>query len=154
MRPHLDYGDVIYDQPSNVAFSSKAESVQYNAVLKILGTIRDSSREKLYQEFETEHLHQRRWVRRLRLFYKDLSNKIPKYIYDLIPLIRHSKVSFRNPNLFTAFPCRTEYFKNSFFLCVISGLNKVDPKIHNSTSYLSFRNALIKFHCTKNEVFH
>ena len=153
MRPHLDYGDVIYDQPSNVAFSSKAESIQYNSVLKIIGTIRDSSREKLYQELEIEHLHQRRWVSRLCLFYKVLSNKIPKYIYDLIPLTRH-KVSFRNPNLFTAFPCRTEYFKNSFLFCVISDLNKFDPKIHNSTSYQSFRNALIKFHCTKNEVFH
>ena len=27
MRPHLDYGDVIYDQPENESFSSKIESV-------------------------------------------------------------------------------------------------------------------------------
>ena len=30
IRPHLDYGDVIYDQPENESFSSKAGSVQYN----------------------------------------------------------------------------------------------------------------------------
>ena len=30
IRPHLDYGDVIHDQPENESFSSKAESVQYN----------------------------------------------------------------------------------------------------------------------------
>ena len=27
MRPHLDYGDVVYDQPSNDAFSNKLETV-------------------------------------------------------------------------------------------------------------------------------
>ena len=28
IRPHLDYGDVVYDQPSNNAFSNKLETVQ------------------------------------------------------------------------------------------------------------------------------
>ena len=27
IRPHLDYGDVIYDQPENESFSSKIESI-------------------------------------------------------------------------------------------------------------------------------
>ena len=31
VRPHLDYADIIYDQPHNNAFSNKIESVQYNA---------------------------------------------------------------------------------------------------------------------------
>ena len=30
---HLDYGDIIYDQPCNGSFSSKIESVQYNIAL-------------------------------------------------------------------------------------------------------------------------
>ena len=49
IRPHLDYGDVIYDQPSKPTFSSKINSVQYNAALAITGAIRSSFREKLYQ---------------------------------------------------------------------------------------------------------
>ena len=28
IRPHLDYGDVIYDQPSNATFCCENESVQ------------------------------------------------------------------------------------------------------------------------------
>ena len=40
IRPHLDYGDVIYDQPSNASFSNKIESVQYNAALAITGVIK------------------------------------------------------------------------------------------------------------------
>ena len=48
IRRHLDYGDVIYDQSENESFSSKIESVQYNASLAIAGTIRGISQEKFY----------------------------------------------------------------------------------------------------------
>ena len=47
IRPHLDYGDVIYDQPSNATFSSKIETIQYNAALAITGAITGSPHEKL-----------------------------------------------------------------------------------------------------------
>ena len=46
IRPHLDYGDIVYDQQYNNTFHQKLESTQYNAALAIKG----SFREKLYQE--------------------------------------------------------------------------------------------------------
>ena len=61
VRPHLDYGDVIYDQPNNSNLSHKIESVQYNAVLAITTAIRGTSKEKLYQELGLESLRNRRW---------------------------------------------------------------------------------------------
>ena len=39
IRHHLDYGDIIHDQPNNQAFSNKLEAVQYNAALAITGAI-------------------------------------------------------------------------------------------------------------------
>ena len=60
IRPHIDCGDVIYDQPSSATFCSKSESVQCNAVLAITETFRGLSRERLYQELEPEHQHRRR----------------------------------------------------------------------------------------------
>ena len=39
IRPYLDYGDVIYDQPNNNRLSEKTESIQYNAALAINGAI-------------------------------------------------------------------------------------------------------------------
>ena len=33
LRPHLDYGDVIYDHAFNESFQNKLESVQYNVTL-------------------------------------------------------------------------------------------------------------------------
>ena len=46
--PHLDYGDLIYDEAYNETFHQKLESIQYNACLALSGAIRGSSREKLY----------------------------------------------------------------------------------------------------------
>ena len=52
IRPHLDYGDVIYDQP----IYNRLLVVQYNAALAITGAIKGTSREKLYQELGLESL--------------------------------------------------------------------------------------------------
>lgn len=59
IRPHLHYGDVIYNQPNPPYLTNNIESVQYNVVLGI-GT----SKEKLYQEVHLESLKDRRWLRR------------------------------------------------------------------------------------------
>ena len=64
----MDYGDVVYDQPSNDAFSNKIETVQYNAALAIMGAIKGHLA-KNYQELELEHLQQKRWTRCLCLVY-------------------------------------------------------------------------------------
>ena len=50
LRPHLDCGDVIYDRAFNEFFQNMLEYVQYNVALAITRAIRDSLREKLYQE--------------------------------------------------------------------------------------------------------
>ena len=80
VRPHLDYGDVIYHIPDNICeFSHRVilnsqmerlESIQYSAALPLTGTWRGTSREKLYDELGWEPLHLRRWSGRLILFYK------------------------------------------------------------------------------------
>ena len=72
IRPHLDYGDVLY------------ESIQYNACLALTGAIRGTSEEKIYQELGLESLRDRRWCRKLCLFYKVLENENPKYLFSLI----------------------------------------------------------------------
>ena len=88
VRPHLDYGDVIYDQNYNNFFHQKLESIQYNAALAITGAIRGSSREKLYQELGLKSLKQRRWFRKLCYFFKITKNQSPKYLSDKIPTTR------------------------------------------------------------------
>ena len=43
IRPHLDYCDIIYDQPNNESFCTKIERTQYNAALAITGAIKGTS---------------------------------------------------------------------------------------------------------------
>ena len=74
IRPHLDYGDIIYDQDYNLSFHQKLESIQYNAALVLTRAIRGSSREKLYQELGLESLQLRRWYRKLCCFYRTNTN--------------------------------------------------------------------------------
>ena len=54
IRPYLHYGDVVYDQTSNDAFSNKLKIVQYNPALAVTGAIKGTSHEKLYQELGLE----------------------------------------------------------------------------------------------------
>ena len=56
VRPHLNYGDILYDQAFNNSFLDRLESIQYNACLAITGAIRGASREKLYQELRLNPL--------------------------------------------------------------------------------------------------
>ena len=67
-RPHLDYGDILYDQTNGSSFHEKLESIQYNACLAIRGSLK----EKIYQELGFESLRVRRSHRRVSLFYKVL----------------------------------------------------------------------------------
>ena len=48
IRLHLDYCDVIYDQPKSESFCTKIERIQYNAALAITGAIRGTSQFKLF----------------------------------------------------------------------------------------------------------
>ena len=56
IRPHLDYGDVLYEKAFNNSFQAKMESIQYIACLAMTGAIRGTSRENIYQELGLESL--------------------------------------------------------------------------------------------------
>ena len=60
LRPLIDYGDIIYDQPQHDSFSEKLESIQYKAALAITGAIQGTLRDKIYQELGFESLKSRR----------------------------------------------------------------------------------------------
>ena len=119
VRPHLDYGDIIYDQAHNASFHQKLESLQYNACLAITGAIRCSSREKLYQELGFESLQQCRWYRKLGSFYKVFKNESSLYLFNRIPT-RNPAYSTSNHVNIALFKTNHNFFKNSFFPSTIT----------------------------------
>ena len=114
VRPHLDYGDVIYHNPAKLCEFShnkiltssmeKLESVQYSAALAVTGTWRGTLRANLYAELGWESLNLRRWSRRLTLLYKIVNNLTPSYMTEPI---QQSNYTLRNPDVIGRIRART-----------------------------------------------
>ena len=139
VRPYLDYGDVIYEQPNNCSLLDK---IEFNNVLTITSTIRGTLKEKFYQELELESLRNRRWLRRKSYLYKNISTRSPPYLHELIlPLQR----SHRYSGCFKTLRCRTELFRNSLLPFTINEWNRCDSDIKKSDSYTIFPKKLLAF---------
>ena len=144
VRPHLDYGDILFDQTYNNSFHEKLKSIQYNACLALTGAIRDSSKEKIYQELGFESLRVRRWCRKLCLFYKVLNNEHPQYLFNLLP-VRPTLYPTRNA-LNIPFPnANHNFFKNSFFPSTIIEWNELNRGLRKTESLSLFKTDILKF---------
>ena len=120
VRPHLDYGDVIYHLPqrddcSGNYLMEKLESVQFSAAFAVTGTWRGTSWERLYNELGWESLSSRRWSRRIILFYKFINNLTPDYMREPIPPLHETSYPFRNQPAVGQIWARTEKFRSSFY---------------------------------------
>ena len=114
VRPHLDYGDVIYHN-QRADLMDLIERVQYKAALIVSGCWQGTSREKLYEELGWESLSDRRWCRRLAMFYKIVNESAPVYLSEHIPTRRVIQRTLRGERQ-EIFPLyRTERYVNSFF---------------------------------------
>ena len=143
LRPLLDYGDIIYDQPLNESVCEKLESVQYKVALAITGAIQGTSREKNYQELGLESLRARRWYKRLSCIFKIVKKEAPNYLIYLIQKIQQTTRT--RINRMPTFHCRTDCFKNSFFSSTLNDWYKLDETIRNSESISIFKSRLLSF---------
>jgi len=144
VRPHLDYGDIVYDYPGNASFSDKLESIQYNACLAITGCFRGTSKEKIYLELGLESLSDRRFSRRLMFFYKIVKGFAPTYLSSLLPPQGGAENLRVRPPFEMPF-CRTERYRASFFPYCIAEWNKLDSGIRDLPSISSFKRAILNF---------
>ena len=117
IRPHLDYGDIIYDQTYSHSFRQKTESIQYNAALAIAGAIRVTSRKKLYQEKDTDIFYM--WCRKLCYFFKIFKGQFLEYLFTKLPSISKA-YNTRTNNKITLFSLKHNFFINSLFFHQLS----------------------------------
>ena len=143
MRPLLDYGDIIYDQPHNESVCEKPESVLYKIALAITGAIQGTSREKIYQELGLESIRARRWYKRLSCMFKIVKEEASNYLINLIPKIQQTTRT--RINRMPTFHCRTDCFKNSFFPSTPNNWHKLDETIRPSESISIFKSRLLSF---------
>ena len=86
IRPHLDYGEILYDKPENQNFQNKLEKVQYKAYLAITGAIQVTSRQKICGELGLHTLIERRWCSKLTFFYEIVKGLLPEYLCSHLKL--------------------------------------------------------------------
>ena len=128
VRPHLDYGDIIYhDQLLNSM--NLLESVQYQAALIVSGCWQGTNRDKLYKELGWESLKDRRHYRRLVQYYNILHNYSPSYLRDCIKDIP--------ANI-------TKRYSNSFFPYCSKHWNNLSESVKSSATPSIFKKALLK----------
>ena len=141
VRPHLDYGDILYDKPNNENFQNKLEKVQYTACLAITGAIQGTSRTKLYDELGLHSLIKRRWCNKLIFFYKIVNGLLPGYLYSYLDFPSQINYSLRSvsASVIKPFLSRTKSFKNTFFPYCINEWNNLTAEIRNSKSVSAFK---------------
>ena len=144
IRPHLDYGGVIYDQHYNNSFHQKLESIQNNTAIAITGAIRGSSTEKLFQELGLKSL-QWRWFRKLCYFFKITKNQSPKYLFNKIPTTRIAYRARNNIDNIPRFNLKHTFFKNSIFPPTAIEWNNLDKSIWSSEGFALFKKSILQF---------
>ena len=114
IKPHLDYGDIIYDQAFKESFHQKLESIQCNAAPAKTGAIRGTSWEKLYQDLGLESLQNWGWSRKLCYFLKIFKGQYPDYLFKILPSIRRAYNTI-DVDYIHCFNTKHNFFRNFFF---------------------------------------
>ena len=115
------------------------EQVQYKAALIVTGCWQGTSREKLYDELGWESLSDRRWGRRMSLYYKIVNGQTPAYRFDHVPSEAPRTLRKYVPK---APITKTKRYANSFFPYCINHWETLDNAIKYSTSAQSFKNKI------------
>ena len=145
MRPHLDYGDIIYhkvDPELPLDFTKKLEATQYS--LAISGAWRGTNKCKLYEELGWENLYHRRWHRRLTHFFKLRQSRSPLYLYNLIPPEREVDYNLKRIHAFHQRVERTNRYANSYFQNCPKEWNQLDITLQSDQTISEFKRQLIQ----------
>ena len=106
--------------------------------MAITGAIRGTSTEKINQELGLESLKSRRWFGKLCHFYKIFNEKLPSYLFDLIPnfnRVHNTRLSYNIP------PIKVGH--DSFFTSASSEWTQLNLNIGNSASLNTFKKKLL-----------
>ena len=114
IRPHLDYGDIIYNKAYNSSFYQNLEKIWYNSVLPITGAIRGMSKEKFYQDLGLESLEKTRCYWKICYFYKIFDKSSSTYFLNII-IVSSTSYFTRYVENVSPFKVRHDSLKNVFF---------------------------------------
>ena len=145
IRPHLDYGGILYDKPGNQNFQSKLKKVQYKACLVITGAIQGTSRQKIYNELGLHTSIEKRWRSKLTFFYKIVKGLLAKYLYSYLKFPSQENYPLRSAltTKINPIPSRSKTFRKTFFPYCINEWNNLKPEVRNAKQIGIFKKMII-----------
>ena len=147
VRPHLDYGDVLYHQydPNfSLSLTTVLESVQYSAALAVTGAWRGTNTDKIYEELGWESLYHRKYYRRMTLFYRIVKECTPEYLRASINLALVKPYGFPNSNVLEPINSLTNRFASSFYPFCVRVWNNLESSLRALPSISQFKTAIIR----------
>ena len=141
--PHFDYADVIWDNCTQYQ-SEQLEQIQLEALRTIVGTVKGTSHEKLYNETGFIPLKERRKRHKLILFFKFINGMLPEHLSQRFPnLVSDTNIYHRRRPLERNLPkWKTELYRNSFFHDATYLWNALDDNMKTLTSIGAFKRNL------------
>ena len=112
-------------------------------MVAIKGAIKGTSRERLYQELGLETLRDRRWYRKLVLFFNIFKGEAPLYLKNLLPPF----VSGRSLHKVTLrqFKTKSTYIAGCLFPYCVNEWNKFSGEIREITTISKFKKELLSY---------
>ena len=141
--PHFDYSDAVWDNCTN-ELSEQLEQLNLDAIRTVIGAVRGTSHQKLYEESGFIPLKERRSRHKLIIFYKMVNGLAPKHLTDCLPpLVSISNpYHIRNPLERKIPPCRLEFSKRSFFPSTTVEWNALPDSFKLANSLSQFKRFL------------
>ena len=119
------------------------ERVLYKAALIVSGCWQGTSRERLYKELGWESLSNRRWARRLTIFYKINNGLAPSYLSNYIP--QRNEISVDRRSRIDSTPFVRPRYENSFYPYTTKRWKELDDDYKSQPSVQSFKKHLNDF---------
>ena len=138
--PHFDYGDVLYDNCTENQ-ADQLENLHLDALRTIIGTVRGTSHNLIYQESGFCSLRERRKRHKLILFYKIMNNLTPPFLTNLLPPLASDLNPYHRRRPLDRRPprCKTELYAASFFPSTTVMWNELPDDMKICTSLSKFK---------------
>ena len=141
--PHFDYADTVWDNCTTL-LSDELEKLNLDAIRTIIGAVRGTSHQKLYEESGILPLKERRRRHKLVLFFKMTKKLTPDYLINCLPPLMSEINPYHRRNPFDRCIPRTrlELYKDSFFPSTTILWNSLPDYIKSSDSIAEFKRHL------------
>ena len=140
--PHFDYADIIWDKCTETQ-SNLLENMHLEAIRTIIGAVKGTNHQKMYEESGFCSLKERRRRHKLTQYHKIVNGLCPEYLQSLLPsLVSELNPYHRRRRMERTVPrCRTELnlFRSSFFPSTTTLWNNLPENFKQSSSLSEFK---------------